>query len=98
VVLPVRGRRSICLSLAGVAQLAAALSRRVAGGRLPVEVWIDDSDLVRRESLREPLLVHGQPVELQLQEDYLAYGPEPQPILPPPGEVTKLSTLAARFR
>ena len=63
--------------------------------QVPVVVWIDDHNLVRRLqlSLNESLQT-GQTVNTQITVDLVKYGPQPKPTLPPSDQVTDVSSLS----
>ena len=69
---------------------------RMAGVRyVPVTVWIAPNHLVRQMamSLTEHLPSTGQSLRMFMQINFVDYGPQPAPAVPPPGEVTNLSSL-----
>jgi hypothetical protein len=76
---------------------AIALMRKsnkvAATATIPMDVWIDSSNLIRRIAFTETLNVQGKPVTIDIQEDILEYGPQPAPAIPPASEVTNLSSL-----
>ena len=74
-------------------QLVAELSKRVTVGHIPIDVWLGAGHLVRRETFSEPLTINGQHASVDMQMDFLAYGPQPQPTPPPASQVTDLSSL-----
>jgi hypothetical protein len=63
--------------------------------QIPVDVWIDNHNLVRRIRLafREPV-ASGQSVSTAINVDIVGYGPQPPPTLPPADQVTDASALA----
>lgn len=87
-VVPASERRS-------VQQLVTALQQKGAVTRLPVQAWIDSSNLIRRlqTTFSEPLST-GQSVSISLVETFLQYGPQPAPSVPSRGQTTNLLSLA----
>ncbi len=77
-----------------VQQLIAEMSKSNANlATIPIDVWIDSNDLIRRIVLTETLTLQGKPLTIDIQEDIPEYGPQPAPGLPAASEVTNLSTL-----
>ena len=62
---------------------------------IPVGVWVDSQNLVRRMriSFRESLAT-GQAIDAAITVDIVGYGPQPPPVLPPADQVTDASALA----
>lgn len=80
---------------AGVQQLISALQKRGAAPNvLPIDAWIDSSHLIRRIELtyNQPVAT-GQSVAVSMKADYLQYGPQPRPQLPPPSQTVDLLAL-----
>ena len=63
---------------------------------LPVDVWVDSQHLVRRMILSYKATLSGQSVTTAVRLDFLKYGPQPQPKVPPAGQVTSLGALLAQ--
>jgi hypothetical protein len=62
--------------------------------RIPVEVWVDNSSLVRRFAMHMTMsLPTGSAMGMAMQFTIPEYGPQPQPALPPAGQVTDLGAL-----
>lgn len=78
-----------------VRKLVSALQQKGAATRLPVQAWIDSSNLIRRlqTAFSEPLGT-GQSVSISLVETFLQYGPQPVPSVPSRGQATNLLSLA----
>jgi hypothetical protein len=63
--------------------------------QIPVGVWIDSQNLVRRMRLAfSESLSSGQSVSTAITVDIVGYGPQPPPVLPPADQVTDASALA----
>ena len=63
--------------------------------RIPVGVWIDSQDLVRRMRMAfKESLSGGQSVSTAITVDIVQYGPQPPPVVPPASQVTDASALA----
>jgi hypothetical protein len=73
----------------------AALEKNTNVHQIPVNVWIDHQNLVRRIRLgfRESLPT-GQAVGVAINVDIVDYGPQPPPAIPPAGQVTDVSSLS----
>jgi hypothetical protein len=62
--------------------------------QIPVVVWIDGQNLVRRMQLSlDESLQSGQSVNTKVTVDLAKYGPQPKPTLPPSDQVTDVSSL-----
>lgn len=74
---------------------AIALIRKssTAVTTIPIDVWIDSRNLIRRIAFTETLAVQGQALRLDMREDIPEYGAQPAPAIPPAGEVMNLSSL-----
>jgi hypothetical protein len=80
---------------AAAQQLVAALQKRgVAPRGLPVDAWIDSKNLIRRVRLAyaQPL-PNGQSANVAIKVDYLDYGPQPAPTVPPASQTLDLFKL-----
>ena len=73
-----------------VQQLVDALQQRASVADIPVDVWIDGSDLVRRIMMNMKETVEGHPVDTQFTENFSDYGAQPAPTIPSPGDTTNL--------
>ncbi len=63
--------------------------------QIPVGVWIDSQNLVRRMRMAfKESLSTGQSVSTAITVDIVQYGPQPPPVLPPADQVTDASALA----
>jgi hypothetical protein len=79
---------------AAIKQLTAELESKTKLRRMPVDAWIDSSHLVRRIELNfTESLPTGQSVTVELTENFLAYGPQPAPKIPPASQTTNLLAL-----
>ncbi|MGO9792676.1 MAG: hypothetical protein ACLP8S_25125 [Solirubrobacteraceae bacterium] len=77
---------------AAVEQAVATMHKTMPAG-VPLDVWIDSSNLIRQIVLSEALSVSGHAATVNVQEAFPEYGPQPAPAIPPAGEVTNLSSL-----
>jgi hypothetical protein len=59
--------------------------------QLPVDVWVDRKQLVRREQLSVSVSTGGQQLRMRMTADIPQYGPQPAPALPAASQVTDLS-------
>jgi hypothetical protein len=76
------------------ASSAIASLEKLTGLRyLPITAWVDSSGHVRRIVLYETGRVDGRPFSENVQLDFVKYGPEPLPAVPPAGEVTSIMSL-----
>ncbi len=62
---------------------------------LPVDVWIDGQNLVRRMSMTIKVSQSGQTANTQTTIDIPEYGPQPAPTIPPASQVTDFSSLTS---
>lgn len=82
-------------SRAAVQHSIQALESMTHIKQIPFDVWIDNANLVRQLAMRMNVsLPTGQAMSMAMQVTIPQYGPQPQPTLPPAGQVTDLSSLA----
>jgi hypothetical protein len=62
--------------------------------QIPVDVWIDNQNLVRRIRMNFHETASGQAIGVGITVDILEYGPQPPPAIPPASQVTDASSLA----
>jgi len=74
-------------------QAVAALEKLTGLHELPVNVWVDSANLVRRMTLDYTEHVSGQTVTGDVQLDFTSYGAQPVPSAPPASEVSSLNSL-----
>ncbi|HTX10660.1 MAG TPA: hypothetical protein VME22_18695 [Solirubrobacteraceae bacterium] len=60
---------------------------------LPIDAWVDSSDHARRIVVSATGNVEGQPFSEDIQVDFVKYGLEPVPAVPPANEVTNIMSL-----
>lgn len=79
----------------GVEQLVATLQKKHNTTTIPVDAWIDGSHLVRRLAIRYSQRVPsiGQSAQVSLRMDFVDYGPQPKPRVPPASKTTDLVSL-----
>jgi hypothetical protein len=77
-----------------IQQLVGALQKKGVTAQMPIEAWIDSSNLIRRIQITfsEPLST-GQAVAVAMTEDFLDYGPQPAPAIPSASQTTDLLSL-----
>jgi hypothetical protein len=76
-----------------VEQLVAELKRKGVSPQVPIDAWIDASHLIRRIQTSYSLAINGQSVAFTMTGNYLQYGPQPAPAIPPRGQTTDLLSL-----
>ena len=81
-------------SRASVQQLVAALKKRGTKTQLPIDAWIDSSQKIRRMVITYNEPVNGQQISITTQVDFLQYGPQPAPTVPPASQTQNLLSLA----
>jgi hypothetical protein len=82
-------------SRAGAQQAIAGLEKLSNLHQIPVGVWVDGQNLVRRIRLSfHESLPTGQSVSTEITVDITGYGPQPAPVIPPASQVTDASGLA----
>lgn len=64
---------------------------------IPVNVWVDSQHLVRRLTMAYEVRAAAQKVTTQMRLDFLQYGPQPAPALPPARQVTDAGSLLSRL-
>jgi hypothetical protein len=77
----------------GVQQLVSALEKKATVSDMPVDVWIDGADLVRRIKMNMSESVQGHTVTTEMTEDFSDYGTQPAPTVPSADETTNLLSL-----
>jgi hypothetical protein len=81
-------------SRASAQQAIAGIEKLTHLRQIPVVVWIDGHNLVRRMRITlDESLPTGQTVSTRITVDLLKYGPQPQPVVPPASQVTDASAL-----
>jgi hypothetical protein len=76
-----------------VEQLVAALKTRFKEGNMPMDVWIDQSDLIRKVQMGINETVDGHAVTGTITEQISAYGTQPAPTVPSSAETLNLLSL-----
>jgi hypothetical protein len=77
-----------------VRQLVATLGKKGAVSQIPIEAWIDSSHLIRRIRLNfTQALGSGQSATVAMTENFLRYGPQSLPAIPPRSQAVNLLTL-----
>jgi hypothetical protein len=79
----------------GVKQFVASLEKKFKTGNLPVDAWVDSSHLVRRIAMdfTEQLPSVGKQIKVAMQIDFISYGPQPTPAVPPASQTSDLFKL-----
>ena len=75
-----------------IQQFAAALRSR-GTTQLPLDVWIDSGHLVRRLVMTYTTVVNGEHANVALQTDFVQYGPQPAPTVPPASQTESFLAL-----
>jgi hypothetical protein len=80
---------------AAARQVAAEAARLTGLRYVPVTVWIAPNHLVRQlaMSMTEHIPATGQALRVFMEMNFLNYGPQAAPTLPPAGQVTNLASL-----
>jgi hypothetical protein len=69
------------------------LKAALGGHTMPLDVWIDESHLVRRIGLHFGECVSGARFQFQLSADLFDYGTQPRPTIPSPSQTYDLTPL-----
>ncbi len=79
----------------GAEQLVGALQKEFRAGKMPVDAWIDARHLVRRIAMSYKLRLPGtgKSTSVSMLLDFVAYGPQPRPAIPPASQTTNLDSL-----
>jgi hypothetical protein len=79
----------------GIEQLVSALQKRGAmpASGFPVDAWIDSHNLIRQIEMNYTQPVNGQSAKVAMKMDFVDYGPQPAPQVPPPGQTVNLVQL-----
>ena len=78
-----------------VRQTIKALETATGVHTLPLDVWIDDHHLVRRERFTMTECVAGLHTSVRMTSDMYDYGPQPKPRIPSASQVYDLTPLAS---
>ena len=73
------------------------LAKVISSGEIPVQVYVDSQDLVRRVVYNETVTTGGKSVTSVIQIDFLDYGAQPAPSVPPADQVENLSAFEHSF-
>lgn len=78
-----------------VQQLVTALQKKGAATEIPIDAWIDSSNLIRRIQMNfsEPVSSTGQSVAVAMTENFIQYGAQPAPVVPPASQSVNLLSL-----
>jgi hypothetical protein len=76
-----------------VAQLVAALKTHFKAGNMPMDVWVDQSDLIRRVQMGIDESVDGHTATGTVTEQISAYGTQPAPAIPAAGDTVSMLSL-----
>jgi hypothetical protein len=76
------------------ARAAMAKIQQIAHvSNMPVSVWIDKHQLVRRMAINLTIIAEGQTINENIAIDLPEYGPQHSPAIPPASEVAPASSL-----
>ncbi len=80
---------------AAMEQLISELRKRGAmpSSTYPMDAWIDSHNLVRQIEMNWTQPISGQSVNMAMKMDFVAYGPQPAPQIPPAGQTVNLVKL-----
>jgi hypothetical protein len=86
-------------SRAGVTQLVKALQARLGLQSMPIDAWIDAQHRVRQVELSYTVKVPttGQTSRISTLVDFVAYGHQPAPAIPPPSQTTNFNSLLSKL-
>jgi hypothetical protein len=86
------------------ASLRAAMKQHLAQAEktmgissLPIDVYIDSANLIRRVVLNFTPSAGGTKIPISLQMDFLSYGPQPAPTVPTAAETFNVDSLLSKF-
>ncbi|MGH2883141.1 MAG: hypothetical protein ACRDPA_10670 [Solirubrobacteraceae bacterium] len=74
-------------------QLMNSLRSKAAVSEIPMDVWIDSSHLVRRVRSNFTETVNSQSLTIAMTENFLSYGAQPAPVVPPSSQTENLLSL-----
>jgi hypothetical protein len=61
--------------------------------QLPLDSWVDSGHLIRRIAMTYSQPINGQQANVALQVDFVQYGPQPAPTVPPASQTQNLLAL-----
>jgi hypothetical protein len=73
--------------------LATALKNRFKASYSPIDVWVDQADLVRKIQMSLSETVNGHAISVTLIEEIDSYGAEPPPTIPSSSQTSDLVSL-----
>ncbi len=76
-----------------VEQLVSALRSRGTATQLPLDAWVDSTLRVRRIVTSYTQPINGQQASVAVQVDFVKYGPQPAPTVPPASQTQNLLAL-----
>ena len=76
-----------------IRQLVKLLQAHAKLGTMPVDAWIDNSNLVRKVALTLNATVNGQQLNEAITLNITDYGTQPAPTVPSPDQTTNLSSM-----
>ena len=76
-----------------IRQLVKVLQAHAKLSGIPVDAWIDNSNLVRKVALTLSGTVNGQPLNEAITLNITDYGTQPAPTVPSPDQTTNLSSM-----
>jgi hypothetical protein len=82
-------------SRASVRQSITAIENLTHLHQIPVDVWVDSHHLVRRMRMTYGVSVQGHSLQMTMATNFLSYGPQPKPSLPPAAQTADLNALIA---
>ncbi len=79
----------------GIEQLISVLKKRgaVPSSGYPVDTWVDSHNLIRQLVMSYSQQLSGQTANLALKMDFVDYGPQPAPQIPPADQTVNLIKL-----
>ncbi|HET9719454.1 MAG TPA: hypothetical protein VFP55_05205 [Solirubrobacteraceae bacterium] len=83
---------------ASLRQAVATLEKMTGLHSIPVDVWVDRQHLVRRMTMAYTVSASGQSLRTRMRLDFLAYGSQPVPKIPPAGQITDAASLLAKLK
>lgn len=81
---------------AAVTQLVSTLQKKGVNTQMPIDAWIDSSNLIRRLEMSYDATVQGQSVSVDITAKYGGYGSQPTPKIPSPDQTTDATSVLQR--
>ena len=78
-------------------KVLARASKQLGSTKMPITLYVDSANLVRRAIYSFTTTQAGQKLSLSMQMDFLAYGQQPSPTVPAASQTFNLDSLISKY-